>query len=148
MGWNEDGLGLWRICPICGKKFIPEVEHVYRDKSNPNRPPVCTYSCMRESERRAEKKREKRQGRYKRLDPSDMTEQQKRDRLNRTVKCGGCAHAKMKTIGEKMTMYCAHPDRETYNQAGVIAADVESKDEIKTPVWCPQKRELLEQWEK
>lgn len=58
MAW-DDFPNLTRVCPICGKKFIPEALHVYRDKSNTNRPPVCTYSCMRESERRLEERRAK-----------------------------------------------------------------------------------------
>lgn len=59
MAWNEDGLGLWRICPICGKKFLPEIRHVYYDKTDQSKKRVCTYSCMRESERRLEEKRTK-----------------------------------------------------------------------------------------
>lgn len=57
MAWGTDSLNLWRECPICGKKFLPEVLHVYRDKTDPNRRLVCTYSCMRESERRLEQRR-------------------------------------------------------------------------------------------
>lgn len=57
MAWDVDGLNLTRECPICGKKFIPEVDHVYKNKSDPYRRLVCTYSCMRESERRAEERR-------------------------------------------------------------------------------------------
>ena len=49
MAWSADGLNLTRVCPICGKKFIPEPLHVYKDKSDPDKKPVCTYSCMRES---------------------------------------------------------------------------------------------------
>jgi hypothetical protein len=65
MSWGVDSLNLWRVCPICKKKFIPEVQHVYRDKTNPSRPPVCTYSCMRESERRQEEKRANAVRRYR-----------------------------------------------------------------------------------
>lgn len=68
MGWNEDGLGLWRICPICGKKFLPEVGHIYYDKtdSSKHKKRVCTYSCMRESERRLDERRTKDGRRHKR----------------------------------------------------------------------------------
>lgn len=59
MAWGIDCLNLWRVCPICGKKFLPEALHVYRDKTDPNRKLVCTYSCMRESERRLEEFRTK-----------------------------------------------------------------------------------------
>lgn len=66
MAWGTDSLNLWRVCPICGKKFIPEPLHVYRDKTDPNGKLVCTYSCMRESERRLEERRSKDGRRHKR----------------------------------------------------------------------------------
>lgn len=39
----------FRICPVCGKRFVPAVEHIYRtgDKSRL----VCTYTCALRSER-------------------------------------------------------------------------------------------------
>lgn len=71
MAWGADGINLWRVCPICGKKFIPEPLHVYRDKSKEHHPPVCTYSCMRESERRLEERRAKTARRRKRQRKED-----------------------------------------------------------------------------
>lgn len=66
MAWGTDSLNLWRVCPICGKKFLPEVLHAYYDKTDPSRKRVCTYSCMRESERRLEERRSKDGRRHKR----------------------------------------------------------------------------------
>lgn len=43
------------ICPICGKTFIPGVGHVYKDKRTyQSGKRVCSYKCMRESERMKE----------------------------------------------------------------------------------------------
>lgn len=36
-------------CPICGKKFIPAPQHVYRDRRSTKM--VCSWSCVCESER-------------------------------------------------------------------------------------------------
>lgn len=68
MAWGIDCLNLWRVCPICGKKFLPEVLHAYYDKTDTgkNKKLVCTYSCMRESERRLEERRSKDGRRHKR----------------------------------------------------------------------------------
>lgn len=157
MAWGFDSLNLTRVCSICGKKFIPEAQHVYRDKNKEHHPPVCTYSCMRESERRLEERRAKTARRYKRLDPAEMTEKQKRKRLNRTVICEKCDHAKVRDCGGKALIVCDHPDREyiaqnekyrrAYNQIGVIADIGNDNTTFKTPVWCPRKKELLEEWE-
>lgn len=157
MAWGSDSLGLQKVCPICGKNFVAELQHIYRDKSNPSHPLVCTYPCMRESERRAEEKRENRVKRYRRLDPADMTEQQKRERLHRTVTCEGCDHAKVRDCGGKALVVCDHPDREYieqhekyrrgYNQIRVIAVIRDEPETLKTPVWCPRKKEILEQWD-
>lgn len=38
-----------KLCPICGKNFIPAGLHQYRDKRNRNL--VCSYPCELESER-------------------------------------------------------------------------------------------------
>lgn len=157
MAWREVGLNLTKVCPICKKTFVAEMQHIYRDKSDPNHPLVCTYSCMRESERRAEKKREKRVGRYRRLDPAEMTQTQKRDRLNRTVTCMECEYAKLRDRDGKTAAFCEHPNREYieqhekyrrgYNQIGVIAVVADADTTLKTPTWCPKKKEILEQWE-
>lgn len=154
MAWGFDAFNLTRVCPICGKKFIPEVEHVYRDKSNPNRPPVCTYSCMRESERRQEEKRTKTVRRYKRLNLDEMTKKQRQKWMSRNgAKCSSCDYAQRKTSGEETMVFCEHPDREYIyqnkvahrgrNLTGMIA--VIGKDEtdpqLKTPKWCPLRKE-------
>lgn len=71
MAWGYDGLKLTRVCPICGKTFIPGSEHVYRDKSDPYKHLVCSYPCMRESERRQEERRAKMVRRRKRKQKED-----------------------------------------------------------------------------
>lgn len=36
-----------KICPVCGKNFVPAPEHIYRIRINKNRSNlVCTYNCM------------------------------------------------------------------------------------------------------
>ena len=37
-------------CPVCGKEFFPATLHGYRDARNREKL-VCTYPCLRESER-------------------------------------------------------------------------------------------------
>ena len=34
------------ICPVCGKAFVPAIEHAYYIKEN-RKELVCTYTCMR-----------------------------------------------------------------------------------------------------
>ena len=41
-----------KLCPICGKNFIPAGLHQYRDARNGNL--VCTWPCQLESERMKE----------------------------------------------------------------------------------------------
>ncbi|MCC8022973.1 MAG: hypothetical protein LIO46_04235 [Clostridiales bacterium] len=36
-------------CPVCGEKFVPAPEHVYRDKQRQDKL-VCSYTCMRKTE--------------------------------------------------------------------------------------------------
>lgn len=38
-----------KICPVCGKNFIPAGLHMYKDARNHN--PVCSWTCMLKSER-------------------------------------------------------------------------------------------------
>lgn len=40
-----------RTCPICGKKFVPAPEHVYRVRGKKTNGLVCTYSCVLKSYR-------------------------------------------------------------------------------------------------
>ena len=41
-----------KVCPVCGKEFVPAPWHVYKDKrKGGNRKFVCSYGCMRKSER-------------------------------------------------------------------------------------------------
>ena len=128
MGWNEDGLGLWRICPICGKKFLPEVLHVYYDKSDPNRKRVCTYSCMRESERR--------------LDPETMTaEQLKRREFRKRPFCGGCSYAGYDCLGDETRITCSHPDSPVKRGLLAVMTGRDNGRKIKTPEWCPRRQE-------
>ena len=55
-------------CPICGKVFIPAVEHVWaigdweQDVRNDL---VCSYSCMRKWEKAQENKHRQRKNRQK-----------------------------------------------------------------------------------
>ena len=58
---------LERTCPICGKLFYPAPYHIYYDKSKnyPNvqsRISVCSYSCMRNSEKKDKRAYRKRSG--------------------------------------------------------------------------------------
>ena len=46
-------------CPVCGKDFIKAPMHVYHVYGKRDRL-VCSYHCMRESERRRKKKNGKR----------------------------------------------------------------------------------------
>ena len=71
MAHNPESLNFTRECPICGKKFIPGSEHVYRDKTDPYKHFVCSYPCMRESERRQEERRSRMVRRRKRKQNGD-----------------------------------------------------------------------------
>lgn len=50
-GWEE------HICPICKKNFIPAPYHIYKTASGGYL--VCTYSCMLESRRQHEQRKNK-----------------------------------------------------------------------------------------
>jgi hypothetical protein len=144
MGWNEDGLGLWRICPICGKKFLPEVLHVYYDKTDPNQKRVCTYSCMRESERRLEErhKQDGRRLRARRLDPETMTaEQMKRREFRKRPFCGGCSYAGYDCLGDETRITCSHPDSPVKRGLLAVMTGRDNGKKIKTPKWCPRRQE-------
>lgn len=58
-------------CPICGKKFIPAVEHMWKiggwgNISGVRVEKVCSYSCMRKWEKEnIEQDKKKRRGRRK-----------------------------------------------------------------------------------
>ena len=39
-----------RVCNVCGKKFVPAPQHVYRDR-RVTHPMVCSWACVCESER-------------------------------------------------------------------------------------------------
>lgn len=41
-------------CPVCGKTFVPAPLHAYRDKRANTNKLVCSYACMRKSERMKE----------------------------------------------------------------------------------------------
>lgn len=38
-----------RKCPVCGEKFIPAPQHVYKERHAPYRL-VCSWSCVCKSE--------------------------------------------------------------------------------------------------
>ena len=139
MAWgNEtDGLGLWRECPICGKKFLPVVGHVYKDKTDPNRKLVCTYSCMRESERRAEERRAMVKRSYNQLDPATMTEKQLRGWKKRNgIICSECPHIKIVERDGEERVYCMHPDNEKGTRLITIHIDDGSRQKVNRPSWC------------
>ncbi len=50
-----------RTCKVCGQRFIPAAQHVYKDRRHPY-PLVCSWSCVCESER-LKKETQKRGGR-------------------------------------------------------------------------------------
>lgn len=37
------------ICPVCGKKFIPAIMHLYKMKIGSKYKKVCSYTCARKS---------------------------------------------------------------------------------------------------
>jgi hypothetical protein len=51
-----------KICPICGKEYIPATMHVYKvDLIKPyKKSPVCSWKCVMEGERQAEQMRQRR----------------------------------------------------------------------------------------
>lgn len=149
-----------RVCPICGKTFLPAWQHAWRDKTDHNGSRlVCTYSCMRESERRVEEwaKRAKEERRYKRVDPNNMTEKQRRKWLYRNcLKCPVCQYSK-EVVGEtEASVYCTHPDRDWLseywrehhmgNRIGYLGAINKGGEYhfTRTPKWCPIRKEVLE----
>ena len=50
--FNERERIIVKTCPVCGKKFIPAIRHIYKSKGRL----VCTYSCMLKNEEKEEKK--------------------------------------------------------------------------------------------
>lgn len=52
------------ICPVCGKKFLPAPQHIY--KTSPAGRLVCTYHCM--IKYRKEQERKKRELKRKKKD--------------------------------------------------------------------------------
>ena len=43
-------------CPVCGKKFIPAAQHVYKVDNRF----VCSWGCQRKAEKEKEEKKKKR----------------------------------------------------------------------------------------
>ena len=137
MAWSADGLNLTRVCPICGKKFIPESEHVYKDKSDPDRRLVCTYSCMRESERRAEERRARVKRSYNQLDPATMTEKQLRGWKKRNgIICSECPHIKSVERDGETRVFCMHPDNEKGTRLITIHIEGCGRMKVNRPSWC------------
>ena len=140
MAQGDYFLNLWRVCPICGKKFLPEPLHVYKDKSDPDRKLVCTYHCMRESERRADERRERTSRNLirKRLDPATMTKDQlRRQRYQNSPKCGECEHVKIVERDGETRIFCSNPSNE--NGSRLIATHIDGSGRLKLnrPSWCP-----------
>ena len=46
---NNNGYGREIKCPICGKNFVIQPYHVYKDKRNSCGHYVCSYKCESES---------------------------------------------------------------------------------------------------
>lgn len=44
-----------QTCPICGKRFIPAVEHIYHLPKKKTL--VCTYTCQRTAEKKEKQKK-------------------------------------------------------------------------------------------
>lgn len=56
-------------CPICGKHFVPAIEHMWKiggwgDISEERRRNVCSYTCMRKWEKEQEANDKKKKKRY------------------------------------------------------------------------------------
>lgn len=49
---NKSGI---KICPICGKKFIPAVNHIYKVYVGRTYKKVCSWSCQRKWEKQNDK---------------------------------------------------------------------------------------------
>ena len=51
-----------KICPICGKEYIPATMHIYKvDLIKPyKKSPVCSWKCVMEGERQVEQMRQRR----------------------------------------------------------------------------------------
>ena len=49
-------------CPICGKKFIPAPEHVYRRRVRTSLRYICSYHCMLEYDKNKIDRSQKRYG--------------------------------------------------------------------------------------
>ena len=151
---------LSRVCPVCGKVFLPAWQHAWRDKTDPNGARlVCTYHCMRETERRAEEaaKLAKDGRRYRHIDPNNMTEKQRRRwKYRECLKCPVCQYSK-EVVGEtEASVYCTHPDQERISEywrshhmpgrigyLGIINRMGEYHF-TRTPKWCPIRQEVLE----
>lgn len=62
-------------CPVCGKTFFPAPYHVYKDHRNPDRI-VCTWHCVRESERLLDAEREARPQKKRGPKPKSQNEKE------------------------------------------------------------------------
>lgn len=54
--------GVWvklERCPVCGKEFVPAPLHAYKDQRARTKKLVCSYTCMRKSERMEEYRQKK-----------------------------------------------------------------------------------------
>lgn len=49
---NNSGV---KICPVCNKKFIPAVNHIYKVYIKGSYKKVCSWSCQRKWEKRNDK---------------------------------------------------------------------------------------------
>lgn len=148
-----------RVCPVCGKTFLPAWQHAWRDKTDHNGSRlVCTYSCMRETERRVEEEREQARQSRCRAVPENMSERQRQTWLSKKfAKCPECRYSQ-EVIGEKETcVFCTHPDREGISdywrthhmpgKVGYLGVINKSGDYhfTRTPKWCPIRQEVQAQ---
>lgn len=139
MAQGDYFLNMWRVCPICGKKFMPEPLHVYKDKSDPDRKLVCTYHCMRESERLADEKRERTSRNLvrKRLDPATMTKDQlRRQRYQNGPKCGECVHMKCVERDGETRAYCTNAGNENGSRSITVRKFSGGGYNLVCPRWC------------
>lgn len=51
---QENNSGV-KICPVCGKKFIPAVNHIYKVYIDRRYRKACSWSCQRKWEKRNDK---------------------------------------------------------------------------------------------
>lgn len=46
-----------KVCPVCGKSFVPAPQHVYKIHVGDNDRKVCSWTCVRTYERKNKPRR-------------------------------------------------------------------------------------------